>query len=356
MNLDQIRKKIDAIDTDILRLLNERTGLSEEVGKIKRSSGAAVFAPHREEILLRHLARQNKGPLDKRALMAIYREILSASRSRQKQLNIGYLGPEGSYSHQAALERFGSSDNYVPCRTIPEVFALLSCQEADACVVPVANSIEGGVSATLDMLMNTDLVICGEIFQRIRHVLASANDGAEIKRIYSHPQALGQCRQWLLRHCPNAEQIESSSTSQAAQLALKDADSAAIASAFAAKLYGLKVLQTNIQDVARNQTRFLILSKQPTAPSGADKTSLLFSVPHEVGALNAVLKLFSDHKLNLFKIESRPAAHKEWEYLFFVDVKGHCLQPKFKKALSQIKTKTLWMKVLGSYPQAQNHV
>jgi chorismate mutase/prephenate dehydratase len=355
MNLERIRKKIDAIDADILRLLNERTALSGEVGKIKRASGAAVFAPHREEILLRHLAKRNKGPLDKAALLAIYREILSASRSRQKRLSVGYLGPEGSYSHQAALERFGSSDQFVPCRTIPEVFALLSCNEADACVVPVANSIEGGVSATLDMLMNTDLVICGEIYLRIRHVLAAVAAGAEIGRIYSHPQALGQCRQWLLRHCPNAEQIESSSTSQAAQLALKDPHGAAIASAFAAKLYGLKVLHTNIQDMARNQTRFLILSKHLPAPSGSDKTSLLFSVPHEVGALNAVLKLFSDHRLNLFKIESRPAAHKEWEYLFFTDVKGHCQQAKFRKALSQIQKKTLWMKVLGSYPQAQPH-
>jgi chorismate mutase/prephenate dehydratase len=356
MNLDQIRKKIDAIDTEILRLLNERTGLSEEVGKIKKASGAAVFAPHREEILLRHLAKQNKGPLNKAALMAIYREILSASRSRQKQLIIGYLGPEGSYTHQAALERFGSSDKFVPCRTIPEVFALLSCNEADACVVPVANSIEGGVSATLDMLMSTDLTICGEVYQRIRHVLAAANGEVEIKRIYSHPQALGQCRQWLLRHFPNAEQIESTSTSQAAQLALKDKNSGAISSAFAAKRYGLKVLHTNIQDVARNQTRFLILSRQMPAPSGADKTSLLFSVPHQVGALNEVLKMFSDHKINLEKIESRPAAHKEWEYLFFVDVKGHCQQSRFKKAFSQIQKKTLWMKILGSYPQAQNHV
>jgi chorismate mutase/prephenate dehydratase len=355
MSLDRIRKKIDAIDTNILRLLNERTELSEEVGKIKSASGAAVFAPHREEILLRHLARRNKGPLDAAGLRAIYREILSASRCRQKQLSIGYLGPEGTYSHQAALERFGSSDKYVPCRTIPEVFALLSCKEADACVVPVANSIEGGVNATLDMLMNTDLVICGEIYQRIRHVLAAVNDGEEIKKIYSHPQPLGQCRQWLLRHFPNAEQIESTSTSRAAQLALKDKHGAAISSAFAAKLYGLKLLHANIQDVAKNQTRFLILSRHMPAPSGADRTSLLFSVPHQVGALNEVLKLFSDHKINLEKIESRPASHKEWEYMFFVDVKGHCQQAKFKKAFSQIQKKTLWMKVLGSYPQAQNH-
>ncbi|MDR1146633.1 MAG: prephenate dehydratase [Verrucomicrobiales bacterium] len=357
MSLAQLRRKIDATDRDLLRLLNERTGLSEQVGAIKRASGSAVFAPHREEILLRQLVKRNRGPLDHTALRAIYREILSASRARQKRLTVGYLGPAGTYSHQSALERFGSSDRFVPCRSIPEVFALLSCGEADACVVPVANSIEGGVSATLDMLMNTDLVICGEIYQRIRHVLAAAADTADgdLKKIYSHPQALGQCRQWLLRHLPNAEQLETSSTSQAAQLAKQDADSGAIASAFAAKLYGLKVWHTNIQDVARNQTRFVILSRQLPAPSGDDKTSLLFAVPHEIGSLNDVLKLFAEHRINLQKIESRPSAHKEWEYLFFVDVNGHCQQPKLRRAFALIQKKTLWLKVLGSYPQAQNH-
>jgi chorismate mutase/prephenate dehydratase len=356
MNLEQIRKKIDAIDRGLLRLLNERAGLSEEVGRVKRASGAAVFAPHREEILLRQLAKHNAGPLDNAALRAIYREILSASRARQKRLTIGYLGPEGTYSHQSALERFGSSDQFVPCRTIPEVFALVACHGADACVVPVANSIEGGVSATLDMLMNTELVICGENYQRIRHVLAAAGAGVDLKRIYSHPQALGQCRQWLLRHFPHAEQVESTSTGQAARSAAADRHGAAIASAFAAKLSGLKVLHANIQDVARNQTRFLILGRQMPAPSGADKTSLLFSVPHEVGSLNEVLTLFAAHHISLEKIESRPSAHKEWEYLFFVDVKGHCQRPRMKKAFLQIQKKTLWLKILGSYPQAQNYV
>jgi len=356
MNLQEIRQKIDAIDADLLRLFNERTRLSEEVGKVKRASGQPVFAPDREEILLKRLAKANKGPMGNETLRAIYREILSASRSRQKRLCIGYLGPEGSYTHQAALERFGSSDKFVPQRSITEVFAMLSREEADACVVPVENSIEGGVNATHDMLVATDLSICGEIYLRIRHVLVAAQTGKTIERIYSHPNALGQCRQWLLRNYPNAEQIECSSTSYGAQKVLQESNAAAIASVFAARHFGLKILHRNIQDVPRNMTRFLILSRQMPPPSGQDKTSLLFAVSHQVGALNHVLQLFADNGLNLEKIESRPSAQKEWEYLFFVDVKGHCQQAKLKRALAPIRKQTLWLKILGSYPQTQYHV
>ncbi len=356
MNLQDIRKKIDQIDTELLNLLNKRTEMAQEVGKIKKASGQAVFAPEREELLLSQLEKKNKGPIPNHTLRAIYREILSSSRSMQKSLNISYLGPEASYCHQAALERFGSSDTYLPARTIPEIFAMIQRNEADCCVVPIENSIEGGVNATHDALISTDLMICGEIYLHVKHMLMVSNECKEVKKVYAHPQSLGQCRQWLLKHYPSADLIEVSSNSAGSQKVLEDNTAAAIASQFAARHYGLKVLHQNIQDVARNLTRFLILSRTAPSKSRNDKTSLLFTVSHEVGALSQVLEFFSQNKLNLEKIESRPAMQKEWEYLFFVDVKGHSQQANLKRALVQIRRKTLWLKILGSYPQANKNV
>jgi chorismate mutase / prephenate dehydratase len=356
MNLQKLRQQIDKIDARLLVLLNARTRLAERVGKIKRASGQAVFAPEREEILLRRLASDNPGPLPNESLRAIFREILSASRSRQKPLTVGFFGSEGSYCHQAALSRFGSGDSYLAAPTIPEVFALLDRDEVDACVIPVENSIEGGVNATLDMLVQTDHKICGEICIRIRHLFMARPGTAKIKKIYSHPQALGQCRQWLLRHYPGVRQVESSSTSHGAELAAQEPGAAAIASQFAARRCELEVLHSNIQDARKNMTRFLVLNRHAAAPSGDDKTSLLFSVSHEVGALGKILRVLSEHEINLEKIESRPAMQKEWEYLFFVDVRGHLQDATLAGALEAIRPKTLWLKVLGSYPRAPRHV
>ncbi len=355
MTLQQIRRQIDRIDARLLELLNERASMAGKVGEIKRASGQSVFAPEREEMLLRRLERANGGPVTGEALRAIYREILSASRARQKSLVVAYLGPEASYCHQAALERFGSSDQYQASPAIQEIFSMVSQGGADAGVVPIENSIEGGVNAALDTLVTTDLVICGEIFLRIRHSLLAAGANSAIKRIYSHPQALGQCRNWLMRHHPKAELIEVSSTSNGAMRAQSEKNSAAIASPFAGRFYSLKTLQQNIQDNPLNVTRFLIMGRHQPAATTHDKTSLIFSISHEVGALGKVLRLFSEHRLNLEKIESRPANHKTWEYLFFVDVKGHCQQANLKRALAQIRKKTLWLKILGSYPQANHH-
>jgi chorismate mutase / prephenate dehydratase len=356
MNLQDIRKNIDQIDTQILSLLNERTALAQEVGKIKKASGQAVFAPEREELLLAQLEKKNKGPVSNPTLRAIYREILSSSRAMQKRLNISYLGPEASYCHQAALERFGSSDQYLPARTTAEIFSMVQRNEADVCVVPIENSIEGGVNATHDALVSTDLTICGEIYLHVCHMLMALPGTRTIKKIYAHPQSLGQCRQWLLKNYPTADLVEVSSNSAGALRAMETEGSAAIASQFAARHYGLKVLHQNIQDVARNLTRFLILSRNAPSKSRNDKTSLLFTVSHEVGALGQVLEFFSQNKLNMEKIESRPAVQKEWEYLFFVDVKGHSQQANLRRALTQIRRKTLWLKILGSYPQANKNV
>lgn len=357
MNLTQLRAKIDELDERIVRLLNERAALAEEVGAVKRSNGQSVFAPEREEMLLNRIDRLNRdGKLSREAVRAIYREILSACRQRQKQLRIAYLGPEASNCHQAALQRFGASDLYVPFRTIPEIFAAVSRDEADAAIVPIENSTEGGVNATLDSLVETDLVVCGEIYLKIEHVFAAADPEAKIKRVYSHPQALGQCRHWLAEHRPEAELIEVSSTSEGARRAREDHHGAAIVNPYAARFYSLHVLHRNIQDRLRNSTRFLILGKHCVPPSKLDKTTLLFALSHKVGALSSVLAVFSERKINLMKIESRPAANKPWEYVFFVDVHGHRDQPLLRDALEQAKEFTLWLKVLGSYPQGNPHV
>lgn len=351
-NLQQIRKEIDSLDERLLKLLARRSKLSDQVGQIKRASGKAVFAPEREEILLQRLEEKAAGQLEPKALRAIFREILSASRLKQKQLNIAYLGPEATHCHQAALDRFGQCDRFQSCQTIPEIFHIIGSHEADAGVVPIENSIEGGVNAALDTLIHSDLMICGEIYVRISHALMAAKRTRHIEKIYSHPQALGQCRQWIYRHYPEAECVEVSSTSEGARRCKGEPRSAAIAGELAAEVNGLKIWNRNIQDVEKNMTRFLIMSREMPAPTRRDRTSLLFAVSHKVGALNQILQLFSDHGLNLDKIESRPVAHKPWEYLFFVDVKGHCRQDPLKEALREIEQNTLWLKVLGSYPRS----
>jgi chorismate mutase/prephenate dehydratase len=357
MNLQEIRAKIDAIDTKLLRLLNERTRLSERVGAIKKKSGQPVFAPEREETLLAGLEKSNPGPLPNQALRAIYREILSASRQHQKRLKLLYLGPEASYCHEAALKRFGTSDEFVACRTIPEIFATLNREEADAGIIPIENSIEGGVNAAHDAIVDTELLICGEIYLRINHVLMSRETSLKkIRTVYSHPQALGQCRQWLAQNLPEADLVEVSSTSLGARKAKESKETAAVASIFAARHTGLKVLKTKIQDRPRNLTRFLIFSRIEPKPTKNDKTSLLFAISHEVGALSKVLNAFAKHRLNLEKIESRPAVGRPWEYLFFVDVKGHFLHNTVKSAVEEVRPYTLWLKVLGSYPEASSNV
>ncbi|MFQ3671066.1 MAG: prephenate dehydratase [Verrucomicrobiia bacterium] len=357
MNLTQLRAKIDEVDERLVQLLNERAALAEEVGAVKRSNGQSVFAPEREEMLLNRIDRLNReGRLSKEALRAIYREILSACRQRQKQLRVAYLGPEASNCHQAALQRFGASDLYVPFRTIPEIFMAVSRDEADAAIVPIENSTEGGVNASHDALVETDLVVCGEIFLKIEHVFATREADGKIKRVYSHPQALGQCRHWLAEHYPEAELVEVSSTSEGAKRAQEDSHGAAVVNPYAARFYGLQVRSRNIQDRLRNSTRFLMLGKHCVPPSKQDKTTLLFAVSHKVGALSSVLSVFSERKINLMKIESRPAAGKPWEYLFFVDVQGHRDAPVLREALEAVREHTLWLKVLGSYPQANPHV
>jgi chorismate mutase/prephenate dehydratase len=353
MDLQNLRKQIDRIDLQILELLNKRSTIGQKIGKIKRELAQPIYDPQREEELLRELEQKNKGPITSGAIRSIYREVFSSSRSLQKSLKVAYMGPEGTYSHQAALMRFGSNDEMKPYRTIAEVFEAVSRGEVDTGIVPIENSTEGGVNATYDCLISTDVLICGESYMRINHVLAASTSKPNIKRIYSHPQPLGQCRQWLANRYPDATLLEVSSTSVGGKKAKEDPESAAIVNPHAASLHHLHTIATNISDMPNNTTRFLVLNRIPAKPSKRDKTSLLFAVAHQAGALSHVLTIFAKNKLNLQKIESRPAPHKSWEYLFFVDVSGHHTELHLKKALQQIVPKTLWIKILGSYPEEQ---
>jgi len=350
MTLDKMRKKIDILDRRLISLLNLRAEITKEIGKEKISAGKCIYSPEREMQVLRKVTGLNKGPLKKSALEAIYREIMSASLALEKLLKIAYMGPQASFSNLAALKRFGSQVDFVACGSIPEVFLEVERGAADYGVVPVENSIEGAVTHTLDMLIDSDLKICSQVILNVSHNLLANCPKNKIRRIYSNPQVFGQCRIWLQKNLPNVEPVDVSSTTRAAELARKDKNSAAIASLLASKVYNLKVLASGIQDSLRNVTRFLVVGKNVAARTGHDKTSLLFSTKDRVGALYEMLLPFRKYGVNLTKIESRPSKKKAWEYYFFVDISGHQDDYKIKKALSELERRCTYLKILGSYP------
>ncbi len=351
MDLSQIRKKIDELDRKIIGLLNDRTRLVLEVGKMKEKSGQEVYAPEREvEIYQRIDEEGSEGPLPKAALKSIYREIMSASLALEKTPTISYLGPEATFTHLASLSKFGSSVHYVPASSIYEVFREVEQKRADYGVIPVENSIEGAVSHSLDMFVDSDLKICSEILFAISHNLMANSDLKSIRRVYSNPQVFGQCRIWLESHLPRVELIETSSTTAAAQRAQKEDGAAAIASKLAATLYNLPILAEGIQDFAQNVTRFLVVSRQIPPPTRKDKTSMVVSVKDKVGALYEMLDPIRRYRINMTKIESRPSKKKAWDYYFYIDFEGHMENPKVKKMLDEIEGKVKFLKVLGSYP------
>lgn len=350
MSLKLLRKKIDNIDKKITELLNLRAKVTVDVAKVKQKSGTSIYSPEREREVLRRLASSNKGPLSKKSLESIYREIMSASLALEKPLKIAYMGPEASFSHLAALKRFGSQVEYVACSGIPDVFAEVEKENADYGVVPIENSIEGAVTHTLDMFMDSDLRICAEVSLDVAHNLLANCPKSKIKRVYSNPQVFGQCRIWLQENLPYAEQIEVSSTTRAAQIASSEKNSASIASLLAAKVYKLKVIASDIEDSAHNITRFLVIGKNEAGVTGNDKTSILFSVKDKVGALHEMLVPFKKNGLNLTKIESRPSKKKAWDYYFFVDLEGHQQDVRLKRALAELEGKCNFLKILGSYP------
>ena len=353
MNLDNLRKKVDALDKQLVRLLNSRTQVAMQIGKLKNKSGEEIYAPAREKAVMDKVAAVNAGPLPDEALQAIYREIMSASLVLEHPFKIAYLGPQATFTHEAARSRFGTSVDYVSCETITDVFALVQKRGALYGVVPIENSTEGAVTHTLDQFADTVLKICTEIYLPISLHLMAKVDRKQIKRIYSKSEVFGQCRRWLHGHMPGVDTIAVSSTARAAEMAARENDSGALAGTLAAELYALRVLSRDVQDLSGNVTRFLVIGKQYGKPTGDDKTSLFFAVRDKVGALHDALSTLKKYNVNMTKIESRPSRSKAWEYYFFVDVEGHAADSHLQQALGDMTEHCILLNVLGSYPKAK---
>ena len=353
MSIPEHRKAIDKLDAKIVKLLNERTRHVLEIGVIKLRAGEEIYAPHRELAVLQRLGRLNPGPITNESLRAIYREIMSSALSLQKTMRITYLGPEATFTHQAAIRRFGSSLRYQPQKTITDVFNEVSKNRADYGVVPIENSTEGVVTHTLDMFVDSDLKIVSQIVLRVQHCLLSDSKQSQLKKLFAHPQALAQCRAWVQNNLPRVEIIETSSNARSAELAAKEKGSAAIAGQLASEKYGLGVLEYDIQDNAANATRFLVLGRQCSPATGHDRTSLMISLVDRVGALHRALAAFRRYRINMTRIESRPSKRKAWEYFFFIDCDGHVSDHKVAKAIGELEQQCSFVKVLGSYPNAE---
>lgn len=353
MNLDHLRDQIDSLDGEIVRLLNERIRVVQAIGEAKKESGAEIYVPSRERAVFEKIKRLNEGPLPEESAHAIYREIMSAALALETEMKIAYLGPEATFTHQAARSKFGASVEYIPAATISEVFDRVQNRTADYGVVPIENSTEGAVTHTFDQFATTSLKICAEIYLPISLTLLSKVEREQVRVIYSKQEVFGQCRTWLQTHLPEVELSPVESTTKAVQLAMETEGSAAIASAMASDMYGIEVLANGIQDMQGNTTRFLVIGQNFSASTGDDKTSVVFGVKHAVGALHEALSVFKADEINLSKIESRPSRNKAWEYYFFVDVDGHAEDQPVAKALEELQGHCTLMTVLGSYPKAQ---
>lgn len=352
-SLKVLRKKIDKIDREFIELLSERAHLSGQIGQIKFERKRPIYSPDRESKIYENALAQNPGPLPEASVKAIYREIMSACLAFEKPMKVAYFGPEYTFTHQAAMEKFGSSVEYLACDSISEVFSEVEKENADYGVVPIENSTEGAVSHTMDMMVDSPLVICSEIYSRIVHNLLSKNkEIGRIRTIYSHPQVFGQCRKWIEKNLPKADLKEASSTASAAKLASRYPTTACIASGLAAEKNSLNVVAGAIQDSSINITRFLVIGAKPSDKSGKDKTSIVFSVKDRPGVLHEMLAPFKANHINLTKIESRPSKKKLWKYYFFVDLEGHMQTKDVKKVLDNLEKKCHFLKVLGSYPRS----
>lgn len=350
MILNQLRKKIDAIDKKILELINSRAKQVMKVSVLKKENNLSTYASEREKEIIHRLQKENSGPIDIKDVENIFVEVLSACRNLHAQLSISYLGPQGTFSHLAASKIFGKKPQYFPCETIQEVFESVEKGMAEYGVVPIENTTEGVVNYTLDMFFDSALKICAEVTLNVNHYLLGDLE-SEIKRIYSHPVVFPQCRRWLMQNYPKVELIAMPSTAKAALEVKKDKNGACIGNKILSSLYELPILASSIQDSKTNYTRFLIIAKNDSQHSGDDKTSVLFSIKDKVGALYDILNCFKLNKINLTKIESRPSKRQPWEYYFFVDFEGHRNSPIIKKVLNELEKKSIFVKVLGSYPQ-----
>ena len=357
MPVDDLRKSIDAIDDELLELLNRRAQLAKEIGRAKRDNARAMHDPEREQAIFARL-EQGLAQLDqdavfpKKSVRSVFREIISACLSVEEELTVAYLGPPGTFTHLAARSTFGMATRYVEASTIPAVFDAVARGNTTYGVVPIENSTEGGVTFTLDCLLDTEVVIRSEIVLDVAQCLVGrVDDLGRIERVYSHPQALAQCREWLAKHLPRAQLVVSPSTSAAAREAATDPAAAAVASRLAAELNDLVVIRDNIQDRVQNATRFVVLGLHDAPPTGQDRTSIVFSTQDERGALKRVLEIFDAEGINLSRIESRPRPGELWQYVFFTDLEGHRFDQSVIRALARLEAKCNMVKVLGSYPR-----
>jgi chorismate mutase/prephenate dehydratase len=351
--MKSLREKIDKLDQQILTLINQRAGFAGEIGKLKNETNAEPFAPAREEEVLKQVLDLNKGPLDNDTVRAIFREIISGSRALQKVLKVAYLGPEYSFSHLAAIERFGQAVDLIRVGSIAAVFEEVNRAHVDFGVVPLENSTDGRVADTLDMFLRLpQLIICAEIRLRVHHNLLAACDQEMIRRVYSKPQALSQCRNWLSKNVPQATLHEVASTAVAAELAAREPGAAAVASRQAAVRYNLRILFADIEDSPYNETRFAVIGHQKCGKTNKDKTALMFRVAHAPGKLVEALDVFNKAKINLTWIESFPAKTPKPEYVFFVDFEGHIDEPRVVKCIEALKKHCQEVVVLGSFPRS----
>ena len=352
MSLDDLRKKIDELDCRLVQLLNERARVVVEIGKLKDKTARPVYAPDREKQVFERIAQANKGPLPDKCLVAIWRELMSGSFVLERPLRIGYLGPQGSFSHTAAMLKFGQSVEYEPVTDITSIFEEVSKGHCNLGLAPVENTMGGGVIETLDALIDSDVKICAEIQMAIHHNLLAKCPLEEIEKIYSKPEVFAQCRSWLSATFEDAQTIAVASTARAAQMAAEEPKAAAVGSKIAAELYGLNVVCENIEDMANNVTRFLVIGREDAKATGDDKTTILFSTAHKAGALSDVLDVFKQHGINLTNIESRPSRRREWEYYFFMDFLGHRTEKRVQTALENARKHCLQLSILGSFPRA----
>lgn len=355
--LSEWRQRIDALDDEILQLLQRRVECALAVGEIKTAHGMPLHDPSREKFVYEKLRKSQEalgGHLPPAAITSIFREIISACRNAEFPVKVAYLGPAGTNTQEAAVQYFGSAVESLPCATPDEACHAVATGTADYAVIAIENSIHGVVPANFDLLANSSLTVCAEVELTIHHCLLSNSKLEQVTTVYSHEQGLAQCRQWLTAHLPNAALVPVTSTARGAAMAASQEGAAAISSALAADIYGVGILARNIGDVPGNKTRFFVVGGPDKAPqpSGKDKTSLTFLTPHKPGALAEVLGVFANHAVNLMMIQSRPSRQQAWEYRFFADIQGHQADQRLREALQELSQHTVSYKILGSYPEA----
>jgi chorismate mutase/prephenate dehydratase len=349
--LSERRKAIDAIDQQLLKLLSERASHAQQIGHLKQ--GGPAYRPEREAEVLRNVTAANPGPVPDAAVARIYTEIMSACRALEQPLSIAYLGPQGTFSEMALVKQFGSGVQGLPCASFDEVFHAAETGAAAYAVVPAENSTEGTIGRTLDLLLTTPLKVCAEVVLRVhQNLMVRGGALADIQRVYSHAQSLGQCQNWLSQHLPHAERVSVASNAEAAKLAAAEPGAAAIGPSLAAERYGLAMLAENIEDEPNNMTRFLVLGSQDSGPTGHDHTSLVMSAPNRPGAVHELLTPLARHGVSMTRIESRPSRTGQWEYYFYVDLLGHQRDDHVARAIAELRSLAPFLKVFGSYPSA----